>query len=245
MAPRVDPFGPNALLIRFADPGDEAAFGRTQFLLRHLDHHPPVGLVEATPGIRSLLLEFEPGTRPGAEAFAAILNGVLRPAPAVHTPSRVVEIPTVYDGPDLEQVAAHAGMTLDDVIRCHTAVTYRVQLLGFAPGFPYLSGLDPRLHVPRRATPRPHVPVGSVAIGGEHTGIYPMSTAGGWNLIGRTAVPLMNPGLAAHGQVEAFLLRPGDGVRFQSLPPEALGPGVPAPAPRRSNPDPTSGGTCS
>lgn len=214
MTPRIEPYGPNALLVRFSNQGDEEAFGRTQDLLRHLEQHPPQGLLEVTPGFTTVLLEFHKGTRPDPSEWAALLQDVLDRAPDSNPAVRILEIPVLYDGPDLGRVAAHGAMGVRDVIRLHAAVTYRVQILGFSPGFPYLTGLDPRLHVPRLATPRPQVPAGSVAIGGEHTGIYPVATAGGWNLIGRTDVILMDPERAARNEVESFLLRPGDVVRF-------------------------------
>jgi KipI family sensor histidine kinase inhibitor len=106
---------------------------------------------------------------------------------------------------------------VEAVVRLHAGGQYRVHLLGFAPGFPYLAGLDRRLRVARLATPRSQVPAGSVAIGGEHTGIYPVATAGGWNLIGRTGARLIDPVRAAAGASDAFLLQPGDGVRFVAV----------------------------
>ena len=119
-----------------------------------------------------------------------------------------------YDGPDLGRVAEHAGLSEREVIEVHCQPVYRVYSLGFAPGFPYLGDLDPRLRVPRLTTPRVRVPVGAVAIGGEHTGIYPVASPGGWNLIGQTEARLFQP-TAAHEQV--FLLRAGDLVRFEPV----------------------------
>jgi inhibitor of KinA len=214
MSLNVEPYGPRAFMVRFAAHGDSAAFDRAQALLVHLEHHPPVGLVEATPGFTTLLLEFEPGQRPDPTAFSAQLQRVVRHAPTGKAPGRTIELPVVYDGPDLERVAQAAGLPVSEVVRRHAAGMYRVHLLGFAPGFPYLSGLDRRLHTPRLATPRPQVPAGSVAIGGEHTGVYPVATAGGWNLIGRTDAPLLDLARAAAGETEAFLMQPGYGVRF-------------------------------
>ena len=167
-----------------------------------------------TPGFTSLLLEFKPRHRPDP----AVLLREIRQAPlrttAVDSTTPPTEIPVVYDGPDLVRVAQVTGLNVNEVVRLHAATTYYVQILGFAPGFPYLSGLDRRLHVPRLATPRARIPAGSVAIGGEHTGIYPVATAGGWNLLGRTSFSLMDPVVAAQGQATAFRLKPGDWVRF-------------------------------
>lgn len=211
---RVEPFGPNALLVRFQNPDPDAAFLLIQALLRNLETHPLTGLIETTPGFHTLLFEFDPGHRPPPDALASLLDQLPAPTPSTHTLRRVVDIPVTYDGPDLDRVAAQRGLSPQEVVVLHSAPVYRVQMLGFSPGFPYLAGLDPKLHVPRMATPRPKVPAGSVAIGGEHTGIYPVATAGGWHLIGRTSLTLMDLDRAAREDPDAFLLHPGDGVRF-------------------------------
>ena len=211
---RIDPFGPDALLIRFASEGEAAAFGRGQALLRHLEERPPPGLIEATPGFTTLLLEFEPGTCPEPRVLSVVYESVVRGAKSDPAPARTIEIPVVYDGPDLERVAQRAKLTVEKAVRLHTDSTYRVHLLGFAPGFPYLAGLHRKLHTPRLDTPRPTVPAGSVAIGGEHTGVYPVATAGGWNLIGRTSLVAVDSAGARAGDPAAFYFRPGDAVRF-------------------------------
>lgn len=128
---------------------------------------------------------------------------------------REIVIPVCYGdefGPDLLEVAAHAGITHHEVVARHTATEYTVAMLGFAPGFPYLLGLDPALHVPRRANPRTRVPAGSVAIGGAQTGIYPRELPGGWHLIGRTPLTLFDP-----DRKPPCLLAPGDRVRFRAI----------------------------
>jgi len=125
---------------------------------------------------------------------------------------RTVKIPVSYggqDGPDLEDVARHCGLSAARVIDLHTAPLYLVYFLGFSPGFPYLGGLPGELATPRLATPRKRVPAGSVAIGGSQTGIYPMESPGGWRIIGRTSMLLFN----AEAEPPA-LLRAGDCVRF-------------------------------
>lgn len=211
---RIDAYGPDALLVRHSEPGDALAFARGQTLERHLEERTPIGLLEVTSGFETLLLEFLPGSRPDPAALAEALTAVAKAAKAAPKPSRVVEIPVLYDGPDLERIAEHTKLKVDKVIQLHLAGEYRVHLLGFSPGFPYLGGLDKRLRVPRLDTPRPRVAAGSVGIGGEHTGVYPVATAGGWNLLGRTSTPLLAPERAVPGSREAFLLQPGDGVRF-------------------------------
>ena len=124
-----------------------------------------------------------------------------------------VELPVVYGGaagPDLETVAAHAGLSLDDVVRIHSQALYTVYFLGAHPGFGYLAGLDSRLHTPRRAEPRLQVPAGTVAIGGQQTGAIAQTSPSGWQLIGRTERTFFDP-LAS----PPALLAPGDRVRFQ------------------------------
>jgi inhibitor of KinA len=130
----------------------------------------------------------------------------------------LVEIPVCYGGEygeDLEPLAREHGIPPSQVVELHTGPTYFVGMLGFAPGFPYLAGLDPRLVTPRRSTPRPRVPRGSVAIGGEHTGVYPVESPGGWHLIGRTPITLFDV-----SRDPPSLLQAGDQVRFVAIPPE-------------------------
>ncbi len=112
-------------------------------------------------------------------------------------------------GPDLDEVAHHSGLSASQVVACHASVDYVVYFIGFQPGFPYLGGLDERLHTPRRAEPRVQVPKGSVGIGGSQTGIYQVVAPGGWQLIGQTQTALFAP-----DQHPPVLLRPGDRVRF-------------------------------
>jgi 5-oxoprolinase (ATP-hydrolysing) subunit B len=156
-----------------------------------------------------VLLDFFPGLRP------ADLTDWLATLPEQHgTDLAEAEpkiIPTHYTGADLAAVAEHAQLSIDEVIERHQAPIYRVYALGFSPGFPYLGDLDPALHMPRLASPRAQVPAGSVAIGGEHTGIYPQATPGGWRLIGHTEVPLFQ---AQKNDARAFFLQPGDRVKF-------------------------------
>jgi len=209
---RLEPYGPDAWLLHFADQPGEAAYQAGQALCRALEADPPPHLVEYVPGYINLLLEFAPGASPNPKALLKRLQGRLG-HPVEAGPIR--EIPVIYDGPDLTRVADHNGLTIDQVKALHTAPLYRVALLGFAPGFPYLEGLDPRLHTPRLATPRPQVEAGSVAIGGSHAGIYSIASPGGWNLIGRTEVVLFDPARARPGQeADICWLWPGDRVRF-------------------------------
>lgn len=165
-----------------------------------------------TPGMNNLTLSFDPlhtDSDALAEAARVLWHKPLRRQQA----GRLVEIPVRYDGPDLVDVAAHCGLTPEEVVRRHAAAEYVVYFIGFQPGFAYLGGLDESLHTPRRAEPRTAVPAGSVGIGGAQTGIYPLVTPGGWQLIGRTTLPLFDP------QAEPpTLLAPGDRLRFVADP---------------------------
>ncbi|HAM70873.1 MAG TPA: allophanate hydrolase [Verrucomicrobiales bacterium] len=227
-------YGPNALLVEFADRLGDEAFARGRSIVAALERRPPEGLVEFVPGFTSVLLEFDPLVVPDPKA--RVLEWMAMLKSAISTPAGEGELktlPVTYDGPDLERVARQGGLTPEMVVALHSGRVYKVYVLGFSPGFPYLGDLDPRLQTPRLATPRTRVPAGSVAIGGEHTGIYPTETAGGWNLIGRTPRVLFDPGRASAGEHgrEAFLLRPGDRVQFVPQPGGAMPPaGNPSPA---------------
>lgn len=180
-----------------------------------------LGDVECVPAYASLLLRFDVARwlgadgRFSAERLRAAIAAAWDASSSAHKAPREVSIPVCYGGGagvDLHEVAAHAGMSTDEVVTRHVAALYRVAMLGFAPGFPYLLGLDPALAVPRRSNPRTSVPAGSVAIGGPQTGIYPQALPGGWQLIGRTPVRLFD--LAA---ASPSLLQPGDHVRFRAI----------------------------
>ena len=169
------------------------------------------GVREVVPGMHNLTVDLDPAA-PDLERLLDRMRGDWQEAAATSTSPRRVEIPVDYgadDGPDLELVARHTGLSPEEVVRLHSAGEYTVYFLGFLAGFAYLGGLDPRLATPRRADPRRVVPAGSVAIGGAQTGVYPLNSPGGWQLIGRTSLTLFDPGRSAPS-----LLSPGDTVRF-------------------------------
>ena len=209
------PYGHNAILVRFAGKPGEWAFQKCRALAHALETSSPKRVTEFVPGYTSILVEFElardEDLSEAAEELMACLHGAItKKLP----PGPLKEIPVRYDGPDLERVAEHNKITVAQVIRYHTMPVYKVYLLGFAPGFPYLGELHHRLRTPRLERPRARVGAGSVAIGGEQTGIYTVPTPGGWNIIGRTEVKLFNP----EGPGEcAFFLRQGDQVRFAAI----------------------------
>lgn len=168
------------------------------------------------PAYTSVLIDFDP-RRYTHERIEAIVRACLeKPAPPDPEP-RLVEIPVEFGGecgPDLDDVARHTGLTPERVVEQFTAAVYQVYFVGFSTCFPYLGGLPAELTTPRLSAPRKHVPQGSVAIGGQQAGVYPLASPGGWRLIGRTRLPLFDP-----QAVPPPLLRMGDQVRFV---PEAL-----------------------
>ncbi|MGM9480950.1 5-oxoprolinase subunit PxpB [Roseateles sp. NT4] len=166
------------------------------------------GVLGLIPGMNNLTLTFDPLVTDSAALADAARELWAQPLRRQQA-GRLVEIPVRYDGPDLVDVAAHCGLSVDEVVQRHTAADYIVYFIGFQPGFAYMGGLDPTLHTPRRSEPRTAVPAGSVGIGGAQTGIYPLVTPGGWQLIGRTALPLFDPKAEP-----PTLLAPGDRVRF-------------------------------
>ena len=170
------------------------------------------GIVETVPTFRSLMVTYDP-SEISFEQLKKELSGIsVEESAGQETPHHVVEIPVCYGGSygeDLKDVAAHAGLTEEEVIRLHSSVDYNIYMLGFLPGFPYLGGLDPKLFTPRLDNPRTKIPEGSVGIGGEQTGIYPLESPGGWRLIGRTPLKLYDP-----GREQPFLYQAGDYIRF-------------------------------
>lgn len=200
------------MLIRFADRLSEVTFSRSQALIQELQRDPPSELKEWVPGFTTLLLEFDLNRGRELTSIARELLPRLELALGHSTPERSVqEIPVLYDGEDLERIAILNQLTIPEVIQLHAAPIYRVYLLGFAPGFPYLGDLDSRLHTPRQPIPRTRVRAGSVAIGGAHTGIYSVDSPGGWNIIGHTPIQLFNPTQLGE---DMFFLQPGDRVKF-------------------------------
>ena len=199
------PYGDDAWLIEVSDPLTGTTTAEPAALADRL--RELAGIAQAVPGARSVLVEVDPavGVTSLRERIAA-----LAASPDVSTVDRsLVEISVTYDGDDLQEIADATSCSVDEIVRRHTAAEYRVAFCGFAPGFAYLTGLDPVLHLPRHAHPRTAVPAGAVGIAGEFTGIYPRSSPGGWRLLGRTDAPLWD----AHRTPPA-LLPPGTRVRF-------------------------------
>jgi KipI family sensor histidine kinase inhibitor len=226
--PRLLPVGDAGVLAEFDDPRTLLA------AYRALSERPPDGVLDLVPAARTLLVTFDrrrtSPERVGALfADAAATRDQTADQTADQTVARQVEdrvparpaevvVPVCYDGPDLEDVSALTGLSVAEVVARHTAPVYTVAFCGFAPGFAYLDGLDPRLAVPRRQSPRVRVPPGSVAVADRYTGVYPSASPGGWRLLGRTDAELWNL-----ERRPPALLSPGTRVRFRPIPGGAAG----------------------
>lgn len=200
--------GIGALLLDIAggEPFDDVRQAR---LLALAESFAEVGGVEdVVPGMNNLMVTFDPLAIDAREIEWRLTEGWHRATP-IEDSGRSHDIAVVYGGPDLQDFAASLGLSADDVVDLHSAGAYRVAAVGAMPGFPYLSGLDPRLATPRRAVPRQGVPKGAVIVGGGQAGIMPITAPSGWHILGQTGFTLFDPHRAAPAT-----LRPGDRVRF-------------------------------
>lgn len=199
-------YGRTAVLVELGSADDAAS------LHARLAGAPIPGLVETMPGLRTVLIRFDPALTDRTrleQRLAEVWNGPAVNGGPARGPGAEVCLRVDYCGPDLDDVAGHTGLTPADVIALHQARRYRVVLIGMAPGFYFLAGGDPRLRVPRRSSPRLDVPKGAVGLAGEMTGIYPRAGPGGWQLIGRAVDDLWHP-----TRLPAALLAPGTPIRF-------------------------------
>lgn len=201
MSVRVLPYGDSALLVELATLDDVLG------MLRALQRTRPPGVVDLVPAARTLAVVLDPHVLSPASARGWVERTM--PEPGDQVAVDVVEVPVRYEGEDLGEVARLLGVTSREVVDLHTRSLWRVGFGGFSPGFGYLVTDHDRLRVPRRATPRTAVPAGSVGLAGEFSGVYPRSSPGGWQLIGRTDAVLWD----ASAEPPA-LLRPGVSVRF-------------------------------
>lgn len=203
--------GERTVVMQFPAPATLECQRRIWWMVQQLEQY---GYDDIVAGMNNLTLFFNPQREHGGR-LRVKLKRLWRSAKAHSFMAREVVIPVHYGGefgPDLAEVAQHASMTPAEVITAHCEAIYTVFFLGFQPGFAYLGGLPASLNTPRRAIPRLAVPAGSVGIGGEQTGIYPVASPGGWHLIGRTELCLFDPQRASPS-----LLLPGDLVRFSSI----------------------------
>jgi inhibitor of KinA len=203
----------HSLLVSFGDEVSLEIHRDVLRLCRLLEGRPE--LLNLHPGYRSVLISYDPRARESGEVESLVREALSR-MPSVELPeARTVEVPVHYggaDAPDIAEVAELHDMTPADVVRIHSSAKYLVYFLGFSPGFPYLGGMSPEIATPRLATPRRLVPAGSIGIGGDHTGIYPVASPGGWRIIGRTPLEIFRA-----DRIPLTLLHMGDYVRFVPL----------------------------
>jgi len=226
----IAPLGDSALVVRvreqFADAPDET-LDEVLRVFQQLQHAAIPGVVELAPAYTSVAVFFDPITIAKAsgapdEVFDWLASRIRALVAAgagrrrkVKFRSRNVEIPVCYDpefAPDIDDIARHSQLSATEIVDLHSTNQYRVACIGFVSGFTFLAGLPKNLATPRRDVPRKEIPAGSVGIGGAQTGIYPLRSPGGWNLIGRTPLKLFDP-----TKDPPTLLCPGDRVRFRAI----------------------------
>lgn len=213
----VFPLGDTAMVVQFGEKINADTHNLVHRFCSWLEQHPFHGLVEYVPAFTNvtlfynpLIIRFEEINLILQQMAAAAVTGQAPDAASV-----TIEIPVLYGGqagPDLNDVAALNNLSPDEVIDIHTQPEYLVYMIGFAPGFPYLGGMDKRIAAPRRQAPRSRIPAGSVGIAGEQTGVYPIETPGGWQIIGRTPLALFD-----RNRTAPALLKAGDKVKFTAI----------------------------
>ena len=191
--------GDTSVSVEFGNEISQSINTRIRALGVALERSPIPGIVETVPTYRSLMIHYDPEVIPFSP-LAGRLRELLDQLDRIELPpSQVLEIPVLYGGdvgPDLEFVARHSGKTPEEVVRIHSSAAYLIYMLGFTPGFTYLGGMSQEIAAPRLKNPRVKIPAGSVGIAGSQTGVYPIDSPGGWQLIGRTPVRMYDPNRA-------------------------------------------------
>lgn len=222
----ISPLGDSAIRIEFGKKIEDGIHQKIKMLAKQVEDHPFVGFIECVLGYTSLTIFYNSFTvwctykKDREDSPFEIVKSLIEDRLQVcegedSTNLRTIDIPVCYGGefgPDLEEVAKYHDMTTSEVIDIHTSGQYLVYMIGFCPGFPFLGGMSDRIAMPRRNTPRLSIPKGSVGIAGMQTGVYPISTPGGWQLIGRTPLQLFLP-----GKNPPSLLQAGDRVKFHAI----------------------------
>ena len=207
--------GDSALNIEFGNEISEEINKKIRAASALIENREISGISEVVPTYRSLMIHYDPLIIE-YEELISILKGIEENIKNVELYSpEIIEIPVLYGGqygPDIENVAMHNKLTVEEVIKIHTSAEYLIYMLGFTPGFPYLGGMDKRIATPRLHSPRTKIPAGSVGIAGEQTGIYPVQSPGGWQLIGSTPIELFNP-----DSENPILLKSGNYIVFKSI----------------------------
>lgn len=213
--PLVQACGDSAFQITFSENIDPISNSKVYQLDHWLNIDPLYGFLETVPAYSSLLVLYEPALMSPANMEVWISRQIKTCLWDQELPTRLIEVPVVYGGEqglDLEALAKGHSLTCEEVIQRHIQAEYKVAMMGFSPGFVYLSGMDETLTTPRLSSPRMNVPSGSIGIAGDQTGIYSIQSPGGWQLIGRTALSLFNP-----QNDSPFLFSPGDRIRFKPI----------------------------
>lgn len=208
----IQPLGDTGIIIQFGTEISEAIYQQIRQYVYWLEQSCIEGIVEWVPAYTTLAVFYRPNIISYDELSQKLLKiGEKIESMPVPDPI-VIEIPTLYGkeaGPDIQFVAETNGLSEEEVVKIHSSSDYLIYMIGFVPGFPYLGGMDKRIAAPRKKTPRSRIPAGSIGIAGEQTGIYPLETPGGWQIIGRTPVKLYDP-----QKQDPILLKAGDYIRF-------------------------------
>ena len=207
--------GESALDIEFGNSIDPDIHTKVMDLFSSLSGKKIKGISGLIPTFRSLLVMYDPLIIPKSKLIVQCEKVIRKKTSSRESSSRVFHIPVCYEGdyaPDIENVCKANGLSSDEVIEIHTSKEYLIYMLGFLPGFAYLGGLDKRICTPRLSSPRPRIPAGAVGIGGDQTGIYPVPSPGGWQLIGKTPVRLYDP-----DKVPPIIYKAGDYIKFEKI----------------------------
>jgi len=215
----IEPLGDQALILRFSEVFSIEINQQVHDVAKLIKESSLSGLLEVVPAYTTLTVFYNPlafDVSPYDEVLSLIKNLLSQNLLASEkSPSQVVELPVCYEGvmaPDIEEVAQRLMLSVEEVISLHSSSLYQVCFLGFAPGFPFLSGLPEAWNIPRKETPRQVVAAGSVGLAGKQTGVYPLETPGGWQIIGRCPIPLWRP-----NESPPVIFQPGDSVRFKPV----------------------------
>ncbi len=208
--------GDKAIIVDFSDESDERSGDEVESLCVFLNDSRVEGIVDWIPSYHSLTVIYDPMVTSPALILEILKN--FSESPVCSKNPKIVEIPVIYGGeygPDIESVAKINDLTVEEVVKIHSSAKYKIEMIGFLPGFPYLSGMSSRIKAPRLERPRTHVPAGSVGIAGDRSGIYPLDSPGGWQIIGRTPLKLFDP-----ERKPSILFDTGDIIKFVEIDPK-------------------------